>query len=136
MLYPSLSPSAPCPPDAVAVKPLPMKMKIQVMHFTWTQTSCIDTEYLLMLKGNLLGDSQAMVDVSSYWTNITYFEIPLPCSTSYVATVESRNAAGTSGPSVSINRTTGKRHSHVNRDIINVLFTTENVSCGKTAIHN
>lgn len=61
-----------------------------------------------MLRGSLLGDSQALVDISSYWTNMTYFEIPLPCGTSYVATVESRNAAGISGPSASLNSTTGK----------------------------
>lgn len=130
MLYPSLSPLAPCPPDAVAVKLLPMQMKIQVMHFTWTQTSCTDTEYLLMLKGSLLGDNQAMVDISSYWTNMTYFEIPLPCSTSYVATVESRNAAGISGPSVSLNRTTGKWLSSLHPISLQTLNQKKNIYVG------
>lgn len=86
-----------------------MQVKIQVMRFNWTQISCMDTEYLLTLKGNLLGNSRALVNISSYWTNMTYFEIPLPCGTIYVATVESRNAAGISDPSVSLNSTTGKQ---------------------------
>ncbi|XP_067331701.1 fibronectin-like [Channa argus] len=98
--------ATPCPPDDVAVQLLPMQMEIQVLHFTWTQISCSDTEYLVELRGSLLGDSQALFNIASYWANMTYFEIPLPCSSSYVATVSSRNAAGTSQPSESLNRTT------------------------------
>ncbi|MED6260228.1 hypothetical protein ATANTOWER_008551, partial [Ataeniobius toweri] len=96
----------PCPPQAVEVQPIPMKMEIQVMHFSWTEIICAETEYLLTLTGSLLGDSQALFDISSYWTNETYFEITLPCSSSYIATLQSRNAAGTSGKSASRNGTT------------------------------
>lgn len=102
--------SVPCPPDTVEVQLMPMQTEIQVMHFSWTQITCIDTEYLLKITGSLLGDSQTQFELSSYWTNVTYFEIPLPCSSSYVATVESRNAAGTSDPSVALNKTTGRLH--------------------------
>ncbi|XP_067460816.1 mucin-4-like [Thunnus thynnus] len=103
---PLQSGAAPCPPDAIQVQLMPMQTEIQVMHFSWTQITCRDTEYILKLTGSLLGDSQAQFDLSSYWTNRTYFEIPLPCGSSYVATVESRNAAGTSDPSVPLNKTT------------------------------
>ncbi|XP_054888996.1 serine-rich adhesin for platelets-like [Poeciliopsis prolifica] len=96
----------PCPPKAVEVQLFPMKMGIQVMRFIWTQVLCAETEYLLTLTGRLLGDGQALFEISSYWTNITYFEIPLPCSSSYVATLQSRNAAGTSGKSTPLNGTT------------------------------
>uniref|UniRef100_A0A3B4UWS1 Fibronectin type-III domain-containing protein n=1 Tax=Seriola dumerili TaxID=41447 RepID=A0A3B4UWS1_SERDU len=98
--------AAPCPPDAVEVQLLPMQMEIQVMRFNWTQISCRDTEYILALTGSLLGDTQALFELSSFWTQRTYFEIPLPCSSSYNATVQSRNGAGTSDPSVSLSGTT------------------------------
>ncbi|KAM4552488.1 fibronectin-like isoform 2-T2 [Odontesthes bonariensis] len=98
--------AAPCPPDAVEVELMPMEMEIQVLRFSWTQTACGDTENLLTLKGSLLGDSQALFELSSYWTNMTYFEIPLPCSSSYAATLQSKNAASTSPKSVPLNGTT------------------------------
>lgn len=88
-----------------------MQWEIQVMYFSWTEIICNDTEYKLELTGELLGDSQAQFELSSYWTTMTFFEIPLPCGSSYVATVESRNAAGTSDPSVPLSGTTGRLHS-------------------------
>ncbi|XP_051809642.1 fibronectin type III domain-containing protein 7-like [Acanthochromis polyacanthus] len=98
--------AAPCPPEAVEVKLLPMQMEIQVMQFNWTAVSCGDTEYLLALTGSLLGDSQALFEITSYWTNRTNFEIPLPCGSSYNATVQSRNTGGTSSKSVPLSGTT------------------------------
>lgn len=104
----SLSPVGPCPPDSVQVRLLPMQMEIQVIRFSWTEVNCTDIQYLLKLTGSLLGDSLALFELSSYWTSMTFFEIPLPCSSSYVATVESKNAIGTSDPSTPISGTTGR----------------------------
>ncbi|XP_057713499.1 fibronectin type III domain-containing protein 7-like [Corythoichthys intestinalis] len=98
--------AAPCPPDAIDVWPMVMYMEVQTLQFTWTEISCADAEYLLRLSGNLLGDSQAQFEVSSYWTERTEFEIPLPCGSSYSATVESRNVAGVSNRSVPLTDTT------------------------------
>ncbi|KAM3604918.1 uncharacterized protein V6R79_017981 [Siganus canaliculatus] len=98
--------AAPCPPDAVEVELFPMQAEIQVMRFSWTQVDCNGTEYLLELTGNLEGDSQAQFELSSYWSGRTYFEMPLPCGSAYVATVTSRNAVGASEPSMSLNGTT------------------------------
>ncbi|XP_037642392.1 tenascin-N-like [Sebastes umbrosus] len=103
---PVQSGAAPCPPDTVEVELFAMQMEIQVMHFNWTEITCRDTKYKLKLTGTLLGDSQAQFDLASYWTSSTYFEFPLPCGSSFSATVESRNAAGTSDPSVPLNGTT------------------------------
>lgn len=89
---------------------MPMQSEVQVMRFSWTEISCAGTQYLLRLTGNLLGDSQAQFELSSYWTNLTYFEMPLPCGSAYAATVESRNAAGTSEPSAALSNTTGRLH--------------------------
>ncbi|KAM9719839.1 uncharacterized protein fndc7rs1 [Menidia menidia] len=97
---------APCPPDAVEVQLMPMETEVQAMRFSWTEVACADTEYLLTLTGSLLGDGRALFELSSYWTNMTYFEIPLPCGSSYVATLQSRNGAGTSPESVPLNGTT------------------------------
>ncbi|XP_034469740.1 fibronectin type III domain-containing protein 7-like [Hippoglossus hippoglossus] len=98
--------AVPCPPDTVEVQLLPMQTEVQVTRVSWTQISCRDTEYMLTLTGSLLGDSQALFELSSYWTNSTYFEIPLPCGSSYEATVQSRNSAGTSNASVALSGTT------------------------------
>lgn len=66
-----------------------MQMGMQVMRFNWTQVSCGNAEYMLHLTGELLGDNQTLFDISSCWTNRTFYEVPLPCSSSYVATVRS-----------------------------------------------
>ncbi|XP_077580840.1 uncharacterized protein LOC144201888 [Stigmatopora nigra] len=83
-----------------------MYMEVQILQFTWTENNCADTEYLLSLSGNLLGDSQAQFEVSSYWTDRTEFEIPLPCGSEYAATVASRNVAGISNQTVPLTNTT------------------------------
>ncbi|XP_033993889.1 receptor-type tyrosine-protein phosphatase beta-like isoform X2 [Trematomus bernacchii] len=103
---PVQSGAAPCPPDSVDVEFFTMQNEAQMLYFNWSQITCRDTEYLLELNGSLLGDSQALFEISSYWTSMTHFEIPLPCGSSYWATVESRNTGGTSQPSVPLSGTT------------------------------
>ncbi|KAK5888908.1 hypothetical protein CesoFtcFv8_014958 [Champsocephalus esox] len=103
---PVQSGAAPCPPDSFDVGFFTMQNEAQMLYFNWTQVTCRDTEYLLELNGSLLGDSQALFEISSYWTSMTYFEIPLPCGSSYWATVKSRSAGGTSQPSVPRSGTT------------------------------
>ncbi|XP_034052024.1 receptor-type tyrosine-protein phosphatase beta-like isoform X2 [Gymnodraco acuticeps] len=103
---PVQSGAAPCPPDSFDVGLFTMQNEAQMLYFNWTQMTCRDTEYLLELNGSLLGDSQALFEISSYWTSMTYFEIPLPCGSSYWATVKSRNTGGTSQPSVLLSGTT------------------------------
>lgn len=102
--------SAPCPPDGVEVQLMPVQMDVQEMRFHWNQIDCDNTTYLLKLTGSLLGDSEAQFELSSYWTGRTFFEMPLPCGSAYQATVESRNTAGTSAPSVPLTGTTGKHN--------------------------
>lgn len=87
-----------------------MQDEIEVMRFSWKQITCGDTGYMLTLKGSLLGDSQALFELSSYWTNVTYFEFPLVCSSNYSATMKSRNAAGMSDTSMPVYGTTGRLH--------------------------
>ncbi|KAF6729025.1 Fibronectin type III domain-containing protein 7 [Oryzias melastigma] len=96
---------APCPPDGIKVQLLPMEMEVQLLHFSWTHVTCGSIEYLLTLTGTLQGQSN-LFEVSSYWTSTDFFEIPLPCSSSYTAMLQSKNAAGTSGKSAPLNGTT------------------------------
>lgn len=102
----------PCPPAATQLQLTPMVMKIQVLRFSWTQTPCGETENQLTLMGNLLGDNRTQFELSSYWTKMSYFEIPLPCSSYYLTTLQSRNAGGVSDKFVSLSGTTGRVCSH------------------------
>uniref|UniRef100_A0A3B3IE65 Fibronectin type-III domain-containing protein n=2 Tax=Oryzias latipes TaxID=8090 RepID=A0A3B3IE65_ORYLA len=98
---------APCPPDGLKVRVLPMEMEVQLLHFSWTHVTCGDIEYLLTLTGSLQGDDRSnLFQLSSYWSSTNLFEIPLPCSSSYTAMLQSRNSAGTSGMSAPLNGTT------------------------------
>jgi len=114
-----MSGPAPCPPENLQVQVLPMEVEVQGLYFKWSQVACPDVQYLLKLIGSLLGDSQAQFNLSSYWTNATYFEMPLPCGSSYLATVQGRGPAATSPPSEALNGTTGTRlppPDHLHRD--------------------
>lgn len=93
------------------MKLTPMETEIQLLRFSWTQALCGETENQLTLTGSLLGNDQTQFELSSYWTNVSYFEVPLPCSSYYRARLQSRNAAGTSNTFVPLNGTTGTANS-------------------------
>lgn len=114
---------APCPPDGIKVQLLPMEMEVQLLHFSWTHVTCGSIEYLLTLTGTLQGQSN-LFEVSSYWTSTDFFEIPLPCSSSYTAMLQSKNAAGTSGKSAPLNGTTGRLYSYEGQDFSDTVFLT------------
>ncbi|XP_030219750.1 uncharacterized protein LOC115548942 isoform X4 [Gadus morhua] len=103
---PVLAGGVPCPPEDLQVQLLPMESAVQTLHFEWSQVACPDVQYQLILTGSILGDSQAQFELSSYWTNSTFFEMPLPCGSSYLAMVQGRGPAGTSAPSEALNGTT------------------------------
>ncbi|CAL8367710.1 unnamed protein product, partial [Boreogadus saida] len=103
---PVLAGGVPCPPEDLQVQLWPMESAVQTLHFEWSQVACPDVQYQLILTGSILGDSQAQFELSSYWTNSTFFEMPLPCGSSYLATVQGRGPAGTSALSEALNGTT------------------------------
>lgn len=74
---------------------------------TWDSVNCSDVEYLVEISGRIRNSPQALMEVSSYWLPITYFEIPMPCGTAYNLTVRSRNSAGVSEPSSAFAGVTG-----------------------------
>lgn len=108
ILYPfiPLLAAAPCPPASIQVKVRRLTV-MEVAMVSWSAVECPEVEYLVMLSGQIEGDPLAGIEVSSYWTDRTYFEFPLPCGTSYSIQVTAQNSAGTSDPSETTTGTTG-----------------------------
>ncbi|KAK2900552.1 hypothetical protein Q8A67_008667 [Cirrhinus molitorella] len=98
--------AAPCPPAGFKVVPRTLMNDTQILRASWSTVNCPNSEYLLALMGSIQGNSQALFDVESYWTSRTFFEVPLPCSSSYSATISARNSAATSDKSAPVTGTT------------------------------
>ncbi|XP_074491158.1 uncharacterized protein fndc7b [Sebastes fasciatus] len=90
--------AAPCAPTALNVR----MQKIGQAHWaliSWDRVNCPDVEYLVEIVGRIQDSPRALMNVSSYWLPMTFFDFPMPCSTAYNITVRSRNSAGVSEPS-------------------------------------
>ncbi|XP_056336881.1 uncharacterized protein fndc7rs1 [Danio aesculapii] len=98
--------AAPCPPAQLSVAPRTVVNGTQILRASWSTVNCSKSEYLLALKGCIHGNHNAQSDLTSYWTVRTFFEIPLPCGSSYSATIRARNFAATSDESAAVNGTT------------------------------
>lgn len=105
-----LFPSAPCPPAGLRVVPRTVVNDTQILRASWSTVNCPNSEYLLALTGSIQGN-QALFDLASYWTSRTFFEVPLPCGSTYSATISARNSAATSDKSVAVTGTTGAQRS-------------------------
>jgi len=79
----------------------------QLAMSTWAEVTCPGVEYLVDVEGRIQNDSQALMDVSSYFTQRLYFEFPMTCGTIFNLTVTAHNngGRGTSRPFTGI---TGK----------------------------
>ncbi|XP_065133048.2 uncharacterized protein fndc7rs1 [Paramisgurnus dabryanus] len=100
--------AVPCPPAGLRVIPNPHTVVngTQILRASWLTGNCPNSEYLLQMKGGFLGDPQALYEVASYWTSRTFFEVPLPCGSSYNATIRAKNCAGSSVESSAVSGTT------------------------------
>ncbi|XP_016319981.1 serine-rich adhesin for platelets-like [Sinocyclocheilus anshuiensis] len=98
--------AAPCPPAGLRVVPRTVENDTQILRASWSTVNCPNSEYLLALTGSIQGNSQALFDLASYWTSRRFFEVPLPCGSSYSATISARNSAATSDKSAAITGTT------------------------------
>ncbi|XP_077077959.1 uncharacterized protein fndc7rs1 [Siphateles boraxobius] len=103
---PQIGGAAPCPPTGLRVVPRTVVNDTQILRASWSTVSCPNSEYLFGLKGSIQGNSQALFDLASYWTSRTFFEMPLPCGSSYSATIRARNSAASSAESVAVTGTT------------------------------
>ena len=84
---------------------------MELAMVSWSVADCPDVEYMVLLSGLILGDPLAGIEVTSYWTDHTFFEFPLPCGTSYNIRVLAQDSAGISDLSEAISGTTGTRTS-------------------------
>ncbi|KAI7809537.1 hypothetical protein IRJ41_010869 [Triplophysa rosa] len=98
--------AAPCPPAGLSAVPRQIANVTQILRASWFAGNCPNSEYLLQVNGGILGNAQALFEVASYWTSRTFFEIPLPCGSSYNATIRARNFAGSSVESTAVSGTT------------------------------
>ncbi|XP_056598960.1 fibronectin type III domain-containing protein 7-like [Triplophysa dalaica] len=98
--------AAPCPPAGFRAVPRQLSNDTQILRASWFAGNCPNSEYLLQVNGGILGNAQALFEVASYWTSRTFFEIPLPCGSSYNATIRARNFAGSSVESTAVSGTT------------------------------
>ncbi|TRY81820.1 hypothetical protein DNTS_000526 [Danionella cerebrum] len=98
--------AAPCPPGGLRILPRTVVNMTQTLRASWFTTNCPNSEYLLTLKGSLQGNSMALFDLASYWTSRTFFEMPLPCGSSYSATIRARNSAASGQESSAVTGTT------------------------------
>uniref|UniRef100_A0A8C1ZR06 Fibronectin type III domain-containing protein 7 n=1 Tax=Cyprinus carpio TaxID=7962 RepID=A0A8C1ZR06_CYPCA len=98
--------AAPCPPAGFRVVPRTVVNETQILRASWSTVNCPNSEYLLALTGSIQGNSQALFDLASYWTSRKFFEVPLPCGSSYSATISARSSAATSDKSAAITGTT------------------------------
>ncbi|XP_041125693.1 uncharacterized protein LOC121326478 isoform X3 [Polyodon spathula] len=96
---PVIAGAVPCPPQSVALSLLLLVDAVQEVKVGWSAVQCAGVEYSVEMRGLIEDDPQAQFILTSYWTSATYFFIPVPCSSTYNATVTSRNSAGIGYPS-------------------------------------
>ncbi|XP_069008974.1 fibronectin type III domain-containing protein 7-like [Embiotoca jacksoni] len=89
---------APCAPDVLKVRMLPIDERHWIM-MSWDRVNCSDVEYQATVIGRIENNPQALLNFFSYWLPRPYFEMPMPCSTSYNITLRARNSGGVSEPS-------------------------------------
>ncbi|XP_041941446.1 uncharacterized protein LOC121704923 [Alosa sapidissima] len=92
----------PCAPEGLQVHLRSMMDDRQVLRASWSAVDCPDAQYLLEISGSLLGDPQMLFEFSSYWTIRSFFEIPVPCSSTYNVAVKARSSAGMSPASAAV----------------------------------
>uniref|UniRef100_A0A3B3BWR1 Fibronectin type-III domain-containing protein n=1 Tax=Oryzias melastigma TaxID=30732 RepID=A0A3B3BWR1_ORYME len=90
--------AVPCPPPSLKVRMQRIKKMYWAM-ISWDRVNCSKVEYLTKITGKIGNNPQALMDVSSYWWDRPYFELPMPCSTTFNITVQSKNSAGVGKPS-------------------------------------
>ncbi|KAI4885449.1 hypothetical protein NFI96_001413 [Prochilodus magdalenae] len=95
----------PCPPGSFRVVPSVLLGQGQLLRAYWSIVNCPNSRYLLEVSGSIQGDSQSLFQISSYWTSRTYFETPVPCSSTYSASVKAQNSGGTSAPTAVVTGT-------------------------------
>ncbi|KTF75017.1 hypothetical protein cypCar_00024381 [Cyprinus carpio] len=93
--------AVPCPPATVRVR-THLMADATLIRVYWNFVYCPDVTYLVRVTGDIQDNPESLMEVSSYWTDISYFEFPVSCSSSYSVTVLAQNSAGISRPSQAV----------------------------------
>ncbi|OCT82974.1 hypothetical protein XELAEV_18025509mg [Xenopus laevis] len=93
--------AVPCPPDNITTSIYHAIVKPQEVKVSWSSSHC-GIEYMAIVQGGIKNDPDTLFTLESYWTSYMEFYIPVPCSSSFNATVVTRNGAGESYPSVPV----------------------------------
>ncbi|KAL2097078.1 hypothetical protein ACEWY4_006285 [Coilia grayii] len=88
----------PCAPEGLQVRLLPAQHDRQVLRSMWDRVDCPGAQYQVKIIGSIQGDADTQFELFSYWTERDYFELPIPCSSTYSVTVRARGSAGGEGP--------------------------------------
>ncbi|XP_072294150.1 uncharacterized protein fndc7b [Eucyclogobius newberryi] len=90
--------SVPCAPTNIRVRMQLMEGSFWAMIW-WDRVTCPDVEYQVTIGGHINDNPQTQMQITSYWLERNYFEVPLPTSTTYKINVYARNLGGVSQPS-------------------------------------
>ncbi|XP_032883843.1 uncharacterized protein LOC116977489 isoform X5 [Amblyraja radiata] len=91
--------TVPCAPEDIEVVSGPASNGVQELEVNWNDSHCA-ADYEVDITGQIEQDPFSMFTLRSYWTTRTFFQFPVPCSSTYDIFVTARNAAGISSPSV------------------------------------
>ncbi|KAK1803500.1 hypothetical protein P4O66_020926, partial [Electrophorus voltai] len=108
--------AVPCPPVLVAVV-VHNDVDYSLVRVSWSHVTCPAVEYLVELTGSPQSDPLSFMNVSSYWTNRTYFEFPAPSDLAYAVTVRAGNQAGSSVQSAAVTGLAGPKTGRRRREI-------------------
>ncbi|XP_078263980.1 fibronectin type III domain-containing protein 7-like [Rhinoraja longicauda] len=90
--------TVPCVPEDIEVILSPASNGVQELEVNWNECHCA-ADYEVDITGQIEQDPFSMFTLRSYWTTRTFFQFPVPCSSTYDISVTARNVAGISSPS-------------------------------------
>ncbi|XP_048395792.2 fibronectin type III domain-containing protein 7-like [Stegostoma tigrinum] len=90
--------TVPCIPEGIQVILSPASNGVQDIDVSWKISHCAE-EYQVDVEGQIEGDPFSLYSLRSYWTARTFFQFPIPCSSTYNISVTARNPTGISSPS-------------------------------------
>ncbi|XP_078417920.1 fibronectin type III domain-containing protein 7-like [Cetorhinus maximus] len=91
--------TVPCVPEDIQATLSPASNGVQDIEISWKSSHCAE-DYEVGIEGQIEKDPFSLYTLQSYWTPRTFFQFPVPCSSTYNISVTARNAAGISSPSI------------------------------------
>ncbi|XP_059839610.1 fibronectin type III domain-containing protein 7-like [Hypanus sabinus] len=90
--------TVPCVPEDIEAILGPASNGVQEIEVSWMDSHCAE-DYEVDINGQIEQDPFSLYALRSYWTTRTFFQFPIPCSSTYNISVTARNSAGVSSPS-------------------------------------